>query len=617
MIFSQPLGLLALLLVPIIILIYIIKNTYTEQTVTSTYLWTLSEKFIKKRNPINKLVGIISLILQIVLVVVLALSIAHPTVVLKNAAHDYCFVLDASGSMSALEDGETRFDIAKDGIAKVIKRSAQGSSYTLIYAGITTEAVYDRITDKDAALILLDDCVMDYSATSPVEALSVAQKMFNNNPSLKTYLFTDEQYESHQNVQVVTVGSKISNCAVSDVNYSFTASGRLSVTGVVSSYNAAKSVNVALYVNGASEPVSTQTIELAQDDTATFSLSSSDSSFDWFRVAILNDDDIPVDNEVKVYNFNQEKASSALIVSDNPSIYLNAALLAAGMTNVKTVSLNEYGSGMGYGLYIFDSVLPLTLPDDGVVWFVNPQGSVPGANFNYQGVAMDRVFTAQYSNSTSSVITELLKGVTPREFDLKQYVKCGQSSRFSTLISCEDNPLVFAGSNAYGNREVVFAFDLRDAAAFTLSDSFTMLVYNLLNYSFPNIVDQTTYFSGDIVQINMLSGVESVKIQTPSGKEVYPDSSTDVSEYQLSEIGVYTVTLAMKNKTEYVVHFFSAMPIEERAESIGPHAFDLVGESQNKGFDGFYDLLLALVIALIVIAIADFGVYCYEQYQLR
>ena len=613
---AQPLGFLALILVPIIVLIYIIKNTYTEQTVTSTYLWTLSEKFIKKRNPINKLVGIISLILQIVLVIMLSLAIAHPTMVLKNAAHDYCFVLDASGSMSAIEKDKTRFELAKKGIADVINDSADGSSYTLIYAGVTTEAVYENLKDKDAALIMLADVAMDYSATSPAEALDLAQKYFTKNPALKTYLFTDVPVETHQNVQLVTVGSEISNTAISDLEYTVNATG-LTVKGVVTSYNNASTVTVALYVNGESQPTSTQQVELALNESKQISFTSTNGAFDWLKVSILDDDDVPMDNEAQVYNFNQEKASRILIVSDNPSIFLKAALMASGISNVDTVPLADYTVGMGYGLYIFDSVLPVTLPDDGAVWFVNPQGSVPGANFNYQGVATDRIFTGEYSTSTSSVVTGLLEGVTRREFDLKQYVKCGLSGRFSTLLTCEGNPLIFAGSNAYGNREVVFAFDLRDATAFTLSDSFTMLVYNLLNYSFPSIVEQTSYFSGDTVTVNMLSGVESVVIVTPSGKEIYPDSTTESSEFLIDEVGVYTITLVMKNQTEYLVHFYAAIPLTERADSVTPCTFDLIGEAVDVGYDGYYDLLFALIVALLVVAVADFGVYCYEQYQLR
>ena len=42
--FLYPLGLLGLIGIPILIIIYLIKNKYTEQTVASTYLWELSEK---------------------------------------------------------------------------------------------------------------------------------------------------------------------------------------------------------------------------------------------------------------------------------------------------------------------------------------------------------------------------------------------------------------------------------------------------------------------------------------------------------------------------------------------------------------------------------------------
>ena len=49
MTFLYPLGLLGLIGIPILIIIYIIKQKYTEQTVSSTYIWTLSEKFLKRR----------------------------------------------------------------------------------------------------------------------------------------------------------------------------------------------------------------------------------------------------------------------------------------------------------------------------------------------------------------------------------------------------------------------------------------------------------------------------------------------------------------------------------------------------------------------------------------
>ena len=91
--FMYPLGLLGLIGIPILIVIYIIKNKYTEQIIPSTYLWTLSEKFLPKKKPITLISGIISLILQIVAVILVSLLIAKPVITLPNSAKDYCFIL--------------------------------------------------------------------------------------------------------------------------------------------------------------------------------------------------------------------------------------------------------------------------------------------------------------------------------------------------------------------------------------------------------------------------------------------------------------------------------------------------------------------------------------------
>ena len=152
MTFLYPLGLLGLVGIPVLILIYIIKNKYTEQTVSATYLWTLSERFLRRRNPLNKLAGIISLILQILAVALISLIIAHPVLVLPNAANEYCFILDASGSMLMQSEGKTRFEEGKERIAALIDESVDGSTYSLIYVGENTGLIFEKLDNKEQAL---------------------------------------------------------------------------------------------------------------------------------------------------------------------------------------------------------------------------------------------------------------------------------------------------------------------------------------------------------------------------------------------------------------------------------------------------------------------------------
>ena len=127
MTFLYPLGLLGLLGIPVLIIIYIIKSKYTEQTVSSTYLWKLSERFLKKKNPLSGLTGLISLILQILCVLAISLTIAHPVLTVPGAARDYCFILDGTGSMQMQHaDGITRYEVGKQRISDMIDDAADG-----------------------------------------------------------------------------------------------------------------------------------------------------------------------------------------------------------------------------------------------------------------------------------------------------------------------------------------------------------------------------------------------------------------------------------------------------------------------------------------------------------
>ena len=149
--FYFPLGLLGLLGIPVLILIYVIKSKYTEQTIASTYLWELSEKFLKKRKPVSKLTGILTLILQMLAVIAASLLIAHPVFTMRNSANDIYFILDGSASMNMQQDGSTRFDRAKDKINGIIDDSLSGSSYTLVFVRDTVNVAFEGVTQKQQA----------------------------------------------------------------------------------------------------------------------------------------------------------------------------------------------------------------------------------------------------------------------------------------------------------------------------------------------------------------------------------------------------------------------------------------------------------------------------------
>ncbi len=620
--FSYPLGFLALLAIPVLILIYVIKSKYTEQVIPSTYLWELSERFLKRKNPLKAITGILSLILQILAVILIALAVAHPVFVVKDGANDYCFILDSSASMNVLSGNKTRFENGVDSIKSIINSSADGSTYTLISAGDATDIVFHDLDDKRSALNQLSQLSASYVNSGLDEALTLSQQYFDRNASMKFYLVTDKAFENTANVTYIDAGGGSVNYGLSDVGYVFALSGESTatvVTGTVWSYSGEATVTVEVFVDGAAAASGSAEAEVGENEGVGFTVSLNVSSFSSLTVRIKNADDLESDNGVKLYGTADRESYSILLVSKTPYL-IKAALEAANMT-CEVLEPDKYTQEKcrGYSLYIFDSdndkpFAPTALPADGAVWFINPSASVEKTGFSIRGED-ETGGAVKLNTSTSSKVRNLLKGTSTDDTTLMEYVKCGLSRTFYNLMYCNNDPVVFAGSNEYGNREVVFAFDW-NLSDFPLTYNGRAIVNNLINYTFPSLVDETTVYSGDTISLNVLPGCTSLKIISPSGEESFLDVSETVSEYELTEVGEYTVaaTVGSGIKTACV---YAQFPEEERILRVTETNFVINGEAGTAKRDGRFEDLLYLFILLGVILLADWAVYCYEQYQLR
>ena len=613
--FIYPLGLLGLIGVPILILIYILRSKYNEQTVPSTYLWLLSEKFFKRRNPLSGITGIISLILQILTVIIVSLAIARPIFVVPNSASEYCFVIDASGSMNMKDGSKTYFERAKDEIKDMINDARLGSSYTLICASGNTDVTYERLTDKRLAINLLKKLECSDGTVDVSPALSAAQKYFDENNSTRVYFVTDKTYDSHENVEIVNVSSQnVTNYAISGVSGKLT-DGVLSVKGDVISYTSDAELTVELFVNGSKKAADSTTVSVKAGEKVAVELSSAVTGYDSFSLSIKNKDNLMADNSAVVYNLKSEDSYSILIVSDTPFL-LQAAFDVLTDSVIDVVGTKEYKGQSGYGLYVFHSYTPESLPD-AAVWLINSSKSVDNSGFGVRGIMeLDDPSEIAKSNSTSTKARKLLLGVEGRDIFISEYVKySAMYTQFTTLFSYDSNPLIFAGVNALGNREVVFGFDIHKSDL-PLSSDFSPLVANLLEYSCPDIVERTDYSCGEKANINITANIDSVKAVSPDGEESIIDTSTDVGVLPLNKVGTYTIKVSSSGE-ERIYRIYSGAPEEESLPMQDGGSFSVSGVQGNEKTDGEYDPLVLMFVLLAVIFSADWMVYCYEKYQLR
>ena len=613
--FLYPLGLLGLIGIPILIAIYIIKSKYTEQTVSSTFLWILSERFRKRKRSASRVTGIVSLILQLLAITALSLLIAHPIITLPNSANEYCFILDASGSMQMQGAEKTRFEAAKEQISELILDATEGSAYTLVVVGDSTEVVFERLDNKEQAVFLLSEVRAAYNAADYSDALSVAQSYFNENPSVLTYLVTDTAYASLQNVQLCNVAADEINFSLTEIRHTHTG-GHLTVVGEVLGHGQAGTRTVALYLGGVGEPVATAMVELSTTAPGQFALETDVDSFSSLEVRILEDDALAADNRHIFYDVKSEPIYNTLIVSERP-FFLKSALATVISAKIDVIKPSDYTADRtGYGLYVFDSCAPEALPRDGAVWLVNPSASIEGAGFSIQALEMlESGEPLVASTSSASAVRELTHGTVGDTVHVTGYSKCGLYRNFTTLYTHLGNPVLFVGTNDAGCREVVFAFDLHNSNLPLLYD-FGVLVRNFTEYSFPSLIDKTTYTCGDSAVINVPPNCDSISLQTPDGNTVYLSTEAATASHRLSEAGTYTVTVTVADAQREFSLFSAMLPAECDPTPTGEH-FALQGERENGGFDGKFDPTLALFIALAILFLADWGVYCYDKYQLR
>lgn len=609
-------GLWGLIGIPILILIYIIKNKYTEQTVSSTYLWTLSERFVKRRNPLTMITGLIALILQILAVAAISLAIAHPVFTLKNAAREYYFILDKSGSMSAQTDDTTLFNQGKERIRSIIKDAADGSTYTIVCVGDTYEVVCESYDDRAKTLELLDEVQVGGGEADMEEVLLSAQNAFEQDGGLTMYLFTDKTVERAENIKIVSLVGEKDNYAISDLTYENDGDNVILNANVVS-YESDKVLTVEFYKDEEEKAFSTQTVSLIKGEKTPIEPILFNGTFRMVEAVIVDEDGQKLDNSNVLFSKEGQTGYRVLLVSDKP-FFLQSALQVAGTATIETVATEAYEGASGYDLYIFDCFNPKTMPKDGAVWLINLDGNLAQSGFSAYGENQVKGGgQLKLSTSTIDLVQTLIENLRDTTIYVDSYQKYGAfqySSGFQTLYTYNKSPMIFIGKNGYGNREVVFAFDLHKSN-FPLTYDFTVLIRNILNYSFPKVLEKLTYDCGELLAMNVSPDCENIEITSPSGNKELKTINT-IDSYCLAEVGVYTIKTNAKGGSK-TYNVYAQLPESERAPLQTEAEFCVKGERTSGKRDGKYDKLILIFALLSVVFIADWVVYCYDKYQLR
>jgi hypothetical protein len=136
MIFTTPLGLLALLAIPAIIAIHLFRRRFPQRPVAGLFLWQVVRQTPEGGGRISRMPITASLILECLAALALALILAGARIRPASVSEHLVVLLDDSASMSAINSrGESPRDRAERRVLSEIQRLGSSSRVTLVLSG--------------------------------------------------------------------------------------------------------------------------------------------------------------------------------------------------------------------------------------------------------------------------------------------------------------------------------------------------------------------------------------------------------------------------------------------------------------------------------------------------
>ncbi len=604
--FLNPAALWLLLGVPLLIIIYLIKTRHEDRAVSSTYIWHLSDKFAKKKMPIQKIRRNLLFILHLLIIVAAALLAARPYIY-NGEIRSYVVILDTSASMGIEnESGESRFERAIEEIYRLGDGLENGHMLSLIVASDSPSCVLRNTKSQSELRRALDKLSCGLGECDLGKALLVAEEICSENSSSEVVLYTDREFESAENITVVSMNEGEWNASAISLSYekqgiSFVFNGTVISSGKSSSLTVGLKVDDSVIgVHKVECPVGAQVpVSFTVDDI---------SNFDYATLYFEADDGLADDNSYSVCR-PSNYTRNVLLASASP-LYLRSALEALGNCKVTTVSALGNAELSGYNIYIFDGVYPEAYPTDGSVIIFGCEKLPSGLSAGDEYIAQ-----AQVSVNTSDS-TGICENITFSDVVVSKYTALRGNSTWQTVLACGDIPIAMTKRISRVNF-TVFSFDLHDSNL-PMETDYVVMMRNLIEYSAADIVEKNDYSIGESVDVYVLPRADLIYLKNPD--ESVTTLSTDSAKNLIipDKVGIYTVVETIGEGGEYA-DFYVHIPTEELDQQMGKAisislAEDIDDSAEDGENEAIYEIWFWLALLLLLLTLAEWGVYSYEQY---
>ncbi|NCC16495.1 MAG: VWA domain-containing protein [Clostridia bacterium] len=596
--FFTPWGLLALLAVPIIILMYLLKQKYKETKVPSLYLWKKAVPESKAQEPWQKLRKNILMFLQIAAAVVLAFALGSPYIMGKSQVVDYVLALDCSVSMQATDVAESRFSAAKKDMLRLVEEAAPQSSFSLILLQEEPSLVLSGTQEKQEVL----RCIQETEVTDGGVAWDKAKEILEAERDVlggEIVVFSDD-YGSLEDlpVQEQVYNNGGNNSALSMLSYTEQEDGLSVLTRLENWGVGGEEKTVTLYTDDTVFDTKSFTLERGETVDVTFRGVPKETKS--IMVRLFPEDNLLADN-MRYEGISAEGSQKALLITDN-NLFLEKVFSLIDQIELYKTTPEKAKDLSGYGLYIYDGCLPEQLPEDGFVMLFNP----PTNEYVTMGTEKEISTTARTLDSTG------LSDISDISFEV---------SKANALQAGWGKPLIRAGKDVLavfgeyqGKKMAVFGFDLHDSDL-PLTAGFPVLLYRLTEWYFPGGEEGLTQQqAGDTISFSLRPETEKAWVSTPSGKEfIVAPPFPSLPFTQTKKTGFYSL-VEVDGSGMQTTKIFGVNP-----KTAGESELTLKGEkadfekTQAKTIGVGKPLRNLLLLILCMILMAEWRVNCREH----
>ncbi|NLK97160.1 MAG: VWA domain-containing protein [Epulopiscium sp.] len=591
--FYNPWGFLGLIAIPIIILMYLLKQKYEEVKVPSLFLWEQALSHSEAYKPWQKLRKNLLLFIQLLAAALLVMALAKPYLYGKGEmAGSYILILDSSMSMQAEDEKPNRFENAKNKMEHFINTLEPDAEISLIVMEKEPYILVNKSTEKNTVIKKLKEVEVSNTEGNSEDTASLVQAIYEQTKG-KIYLFSDEAMSvPNLDMEFVQVGQSSDNCGIVLLSHSKEEEQIAVLVRVKNFGKAPRKISVSLY--GDEELIDVKDVELFAGKEENVFFAGIPKGIEILKAEIDSDDILKTDNTM--YDVVHEDVKQKVLLVTEQNIFLEQILSILPQVELYKGNLENEELPTGYYLYIFDGKMPPALPKDGHILAFNPEENNPLVKVEGE-VTVDTILPSE------SKLFELIREM---DFAIAKTKKMVLPEWGEEILSSEKTPLIFSGE-LQKQKVIVCGFDLHDTDL-PIKKEFPIFIYNIMQWFIPSDVNNLkNIIAGDTIEFEILPEAQEVSLVDPKGNVEKLAPPFPAQPYKNTDtLGIYVLKQKGKNEDNFY-SFAVNPPVESESDlnrtdqdniTVEDHAAKEEITSGNRSLKNIFILLVLLLLIL-------------------